>query len=167
MYLIKYFFDVSLIDRGFINVDILMRTNGLHIFAIGDIVGQLMLAHKAVHEAYVSVEVISLAALAACNASCATCCPMPCVTPRQGATSSWPAACARGNFGCCAGTPAPACSPNKLGNALKRSPVLMPSKRCPRAWVWACSAFGSWPAHWVCPLGCKAVQAVAPALELR
>ena len=43
-------------DRGFINVDIQMRTNVPHIFAIGDIVGQPMLAHKAVHEAHVAAE---------------------------------------------------------------------------------------------------------------
>ncbi|MEX1166142.1 MAG: FAD-dependent oxidoreductase, partial [Hydrogenophaga sp.] len=42
---------VAVSDRGFINVDIQMRTNVPHIFAIGDIVGQPMLAHKAVHEA--------------------------------------------------------------------------------------------------------------------
>ena len=46
-------------DRGFINVDIQMRTNAPHIFAIGDIVGQPMLAHKAVHEAHVAAEVIA------------------------------------------------------------------------------------------------------------
>lgn len=50
---------VSLTDRGFINVDIQMRTNVPHIFAIGDIVGQPMLAHKAVHEAHVAAEVIA------------------------------------------------------------------------------------------------------------
>jgi dihydrolipoamide dehydrogenase len=44
-------------DRGFIPVDIQMRTNVPHIFAIGDIVGQPMLAHKAVHEAHVAAEV--------------------------------------------------------------------------------------------------------------
>jgi dihydrolipoamide dehydrogenase len=36
-----------------------MRTNVPHIFAIGDIVGQPMLAHKAVHEAHVAAEVIA------------------------------------------------------------------------------------------------------------
>jgi dihydrolipoamide dehydrogenase len=46
-------------DRGFIPVDIQMRTNVAHIFAIGDIVGQPMLAHKAVHEAHVAAEVAS------------------------------------------------------------------------------------------------------------
>ncbi|HYW57953.1 MAG TPA: dihydrolipoyl dehydrogenase [Polaromonas sp.] len=50
---------VSVADRGFIPVDIQMRTNVPHIFAIGDIVGQPMLAHKAVHEAHVAAEVIA------------------------------------------------------------------------------------------------------------
>lgn len=44
-------------ERGFITVDAQMRTNVPHIFAIGDIVGQPMLAHKAVHEAHVAAEV--------------------------------------------------------------------------------------------------------------
>jgi dihydrolipoamide dehydrogenase len=48
---------VAVSDRGFIPVDIQMRTNVPHIFAIGDIVGQPMLAHKAVHEAHVAAEV--------------------------------------------------------------------------------------------------------------
>ncbi|GAB3649657.1 dihydrolipoyl dehydrogenase [Ramlibacter alkalitolerans] len=48
---------VTVTDRGFIPVDISMRTNVPHIFAIGDIVGQPMLAHKAVHEAHVAAEV--------------------------------------------------------------------------------------------------------------
>jgi dihydrolipoamide dehydrogenase len=48
---------VNVGDRGFIPVDIQMRTNVPHIFAIGDIVGQPMLAHKAVHEAHVAAEV--------------------------------------------------------------------------------------------------------------
>lgn len=43
-------------DRGFIAVDQQMRTNVPHIFAIGDIVGQPMLAHKAVHEGHVAAE---------------------------------------------------------------------------------------------------------------
>ena len=47
---------VIVTDRGFINVDSQMRTNVPHIFAIGDIVGQPMLAHKAVHEAHVAAE---------------------------------------------------------------------------------------------------------------
>ena len=51
-------FCVAVTDWGFINVDIQMRTNVPHIFAIGDIVGQSMLAHKAVHEAHVAAEVI-------------------------------------------------------------------------------------------------------------
>ncbi len=50
---------VSVNDRGFIPVDVQMRTNVPHIFAIGDIVGQPMLAHKAVHEAHVAAEVAS------------------------------------------------------------------------------------------------------------
>lgn len=44
-------------ERGFIPVDKQMRTNVPHIFAVGDIVGQPMLAHKAVHEAHVAAEV--------------------------------------------------------------------------------------------------------------
>ncbi|MER2513463.1 MAG: dihydrolipoyl dehydrogenase, partial [Nitrosomonas ureae] len=47
---------VAVSDRGFIAVDNQMRTNVAHIFAIGDIVGQPMLAHKAVHEAHVAAE---------------------------------------------------------------------------------------------------------------
>jgi dihydrolipoamide dehydrogenase len=47
---------VNVGERGFIPVDIQMRTNVPHIFAIGDIVGQPMLAHKAVHEAHVAAE---------------------------------------------------------------------------------------------------------------
>ena len=47
---------VAVTERGFINVDAQMRTNVPHIFAIGDIVGQPMLAHKAVHEAHVAAE---------------------------------------------------------------------------------------------------------------
>jgi dihydrolipoamide dehydrogenase len=43
-------------ERGFIAVDAQMRTRVAHIFAIGDIVGQPMLAHKAVHEAHVAAE---------------------------------------------------------------------------------------------------------------
>jgi dihydrolipoamide dehydrogenase len=50
---------ITVTDRGFIPVDIQMRTNVPHIFAIGDIVGQPMLAHKAVHEAHVAAEVIA------------------------------------------------------------------------------------------------------------
>ncbi|AXS78902.1 dihydrolipoyl dehydrogenase [Dechloromonas sp. HYN0024] len=47
---------VAVTDRGFINVDAQMRTNVPHIFAIGDLVGQPMLAHKAVHESHVAAE---------------------------------------------------------------------------------------------------------------
>ena len=47
---------VEVTDRGFINVDKQMRTNVPHIFAIGDVVGQPMLAHKATHEAKVAAE---------------------------------------------------------------------------------------------------------------
>jgi dihydrolipoamide dehydrogenase len=47
---------VAVTDRGFIEVDSQMRTNVPHIFAIGDIVGQPMLAHKAVHEGHVAAE---------------------------------------------------------------------------------------------------------------
>jgi dihydrolipoamide dehydrogenase len=46
-------------DRGFIRVDRQMRTNVPHIFAIGDLVGQPMLAHKATHEGKVAAEVIA------------------------------------------------------------------------------------------------------------
>ena len=45
-------------ERGFIPVDKQQRTNVPHIFAIGDVVGQPMLAHKAVHEGKVAAEVI-------------------------------------------------------------------------------------------------------------
>jgi len=48
---------VAVTDRGFIDVNKQMRTNVAHIFAIGDVVGQPMLAHKAVHEAHVAAEV--------------------------------------------------------------------------------------------------------------
>ena len=47
---------VAVTDRGFIPVDKQMRTNVAHIHAIGDIVGQPMLAHKAVHEGHVAAE---------------------------------------------------------------------------------------------------------------
>jgi len=50
---------VAVTERGFINVDTQMRTNVNHIFAIGDLVGQPMLAHKATHEARVAAEVVS------------------------------------------------------------------------------------------------------------
>jgi dihydrolipoamide dehydrogenase len=49
---------VTLTDRGFIAVDAAMRTAVPHIFAIGDVVGEPMLAHKASHEARVAVEAI-------------------------------------------------------------------------------------------------------------
>ena len=48
---------VAVDDRGFIAVDSQQRTNVAHIFAIGDVVGQPMLAHKAVHEGKVAAEV--------------------------------------------------------------------------------------------------------------
>jgi dihydrolipoamide dehydrogenase len=50
---------VIVTERGFIPVDKQMRTNVPHIFAIGDLVGQPMLAHKAVHEAHVAAEVVA------------------------------------------------------------------------------------------------------------
>ncbi len=50
---------VAVDDYGFIAVDKQQRTNVPHIFAIGDIVGQPMLAHKAVHEGKVAAEVIA------------------------------------------------------------------------------------------------------------
>jgi dihydrolipoamide dehydrogenase len=48
---------VAVDERGFISVDKQQRTNVPHIFAIGDVVGQPMLAHKAVHEGHVAAEV--------------------------------------------------------------------------------------------------------------
>jgi dihydrolipoyl dehydrogenase len=48
---------VGVDERGFIAVDKQMRTNVAHIFAIGDVVGQPMLAHKATHEGHVAAEV--------------------------------------------------------------------------------------------------------------
>jgi dihydrolipoamide dehydrogenase len=50
---------VNVDERGFISVDRQMRTNVPNIFAIGDIVGEPMLAHKATHEAKVAAEVIA------------------------------------------------------------------------------------------------------------
>jgi dihydrolipoamide dehydrogenase len=47
---------VAVNPRGFIEVDAQMRTNVAHIYAIGDIVGQPMLAHKATHEGHVAAE---------------------------------------------------------------------------------------------------------------
>jgi dihydrolipoamide dehydrogenase len=48
---------VAVTERGFIDVDRQMRTNVPHIFAIGDIIGQPMLAHKATHEGKLAAEV--------------------------------------------------------------------------------------------------------------
>ena len=50
---------VQVDDHGFISVDKQMRTNVNHIYAIGDIVGQPMLAHKATHEGKIAAEVIA------------------------------------------------------------------------------------------------------------
>ncbi len=50
---------VAVTERGFIHVDTQMRTNVSHIFAIGDLVGQPMLAHKATHEAKVAAEAVA------------------------------------------------------------------------------------------------------------
>ena len=50
---------VNVDERGFINVDKQMKTNVSNIYAIGDLVGQPMLAHKAVHEGHVAAEVIA------------------------------------------------------------------------------------------------------------
>ncbi len=50
---------VTVTERGFIEVDKQMRTNVANIHAIGDVVGQPMLAHKGVHEGHVAAEVIS------------------------------------------------------------------------------------------------------------
>lgn len=50
---------VEVDDRGFIRVDKQMRTNVPHIYAIGDIVSQPMLAHKGTHEGHVAAEVIA------------------------------------------------------------------------------------------------------------
>ncbi len=47
---------VAITERGFIPADHQMRTNVSHVYAIGDIIGQPMLAHKAVHEAHVAAE---------------------------------------------------------------------------------------------------------------
>jgi dihydrolipoamide dehydrogenase len=47
---------VAVSDRGFIEVDGQMRTNVAHIYAIGDVAGQPMLAHKATHEGHVAAE---------------------------------------------------------------------------------------------------------------
>jgi dihydrolipoamide dehydrogenase len=50
---------VKVDERGFINVDKQLRTNVSNIFALGDVIGQPMLAHKAAHEGHVAAEVIS------------------------------------------------------------------------------------------------------------
>ncbi len=50
---------VEVDERGFISVDAQQRTNVGHIFAIGDVVGEPMLAHKATHEGVVAAEVIA------------------------------------------------------------------------------------------------------------
>jgi dihydrolipoyl dehydrogenase len=50
---------IAVDERGFIPVNKQMRTNQMHIFAIGDVVGQPMLAHKAVHEGKVAAEVVA------------------------------------------------------------------------------------------------------------
>jgi dihydrolipoamide dehydrogenase len=50
---------VHITDRGFIPVDRQLRTNVPHIFAIGDIVGEPMLAHKSTHEGKLAAEIIS------------------------------------------------------------------------------------------------------------
>jgi dihydrolipoamide dehydrogenase len=50
---------IAVTERGYIEVDKQMRTNVPHIFAIGDIVGNPMLAHKAVHEGHVAAEAAS------------------------------------------------------------------------------------------------------------
>ena len=50
---------VKVDERGFINVDKQLKTNVANIYAIGDLVGQPMLAHKAVHEGHVAAEVIA------------------------------------------------------------------------------------------------------------
>jgi Pyruvate/2-oxoglutarate dehydrogenase complex, dihydrolipoamide dehydrogenase (E3) component, and related enzymes len=49
---------ITVSDRGFIEVDKQLRTNVPHIFAIGDIVGQPMLAHKGVHEGHVAAKLL-------------------------------------------------------------------------------------------------------------
>jgi dihydrolipoamide dehydrogenase len=50
---------VAVDERGFITVDKQLKTNVANIYAIGDLVGQPMLAHKATHEAHVAAEVIA------------------------------------------------------------------------------------------------------------
>ena len=50
---------IKLNKFGFVNVDLQLRTNISNIFAVGDIVGQPMLAHKGIHEAHIAAEVIA------------------------------------------------------------------------------------------------------------
>ena len=50
---------VNVDERGFIHVDTSMRTNVAHIYAVGDVVGQPMLAHKGMHEGKIAAEVIA------------------------------------------------------------------------------------------------------------
>ena len=50
---------INVDERGFISVDKQQRTNVKHIFAIGDVVGNPMLAHKATHEGKIAAEVIA------------------------------------------------------------------------------------------------------------
>ncbi|OGT30247.1 MAG: dihydrolipoyl dehydrogenase [Gammaproteobacteria bacterium RIFCSPHIGHO2_12_FULL_35_23] len=50
---------INVDERGFIKVDKQLRTNVANIFAIGDIIGNPMLAHKAVHEGHVAAEVVA------------------------------------------------------------------------------------------------------------
>jgi dihydrolipoamide dehydrogenase len=50
---------VNVDERGFIPVDNQQRTNVEHIFAIGDVVGNPMLAHKAAHEGHIAAEVVA------------------------------------------------------------------------------------------------------------
>src|SRR5204862_5069739 len=50
---------VNVDERGFIRVDEQMRTNVSHIYAIGDVAGEPMLAHKASHEGSLAAEVIA------------------------------------------------------------------------------------------------------------
>ncbi|QJC36503.1 dihydrolipoyl dehydrogenase [Enterobacteriaceae endosymbiont of Donacia simplex] len=58
-YINKKFNKISINDFGFINVDSQMRTNIPNIFAIGDVIGNPMLAHKGIHEGHLAAEVIA------------------------------------------------------------------------------------------------------------
>ncbi|QJC36914.1 dihydrolipoyl dehydrogenase [Enterobacteriaceae endosymbiont of Donacia vulgaris] len=58
-YINKKFNKISINDFGFINVDSQMRTNIPNIFAIGDVTGNPMLAHKGIHEGHLAAEVIA------------------------------------------------------------------------------------------------------------